>query len=87
MNKPIDENAAAGRRQMPKRTGSKEYAEQIGTDRQVANRSGIEIKPLYTQRDWDATPARRTSAFPASRPTRAASTPPCTAAAPGPSAS
>ena len=31
----------------------KEYAEQIGTDKAVCNRSGIAIKPLYTPRDWN----------------------------------
>jgi len=32
------------------------YREQIGTERPVQNRSGIEIKPLYSPADWD--PAR-----------------------------
>lgn len=32
----------------------REYAEQIGTDREVVNRSGIAIKPLYTPRDWES---------------------------------
>ncbi|HKB55411.1 MAG TPA: methylmalonyl-CoA mutase family protein, partial [Ramlibacter sp.] len=31
-----------------------EYAATIGTDKDVANRSGIPIKPLYTERDWPA---------------------------------
>jgi methylmalonyl-CoA mutase N-terminal domain/subunit len=30
------------------------YAAEIGTDRAVRNRSGIDIKPLYTPRDWNA---------------------------------
>jgi len=30
-----------------------EYGRQIGTDRVVKNRSRIEIKPLYTPRDWN----------------------------------
>lgn len=31
-----------------------EYASSIGEDKAVANRSGIPIQPLYTERDWDA---------------------------------
>jgi methylmalonyl-CoA mutase, N-terminal domain len=31
-----------------------EYAATIGTDRQVTNRSGVPIQPLYTDRDWSA---------------------------------
>ena len=30
-----------------------EYGRQIGTDRAISNRSRIEIKPLYTPRDWN----------------------------------
>ena len=30
-----------------------EYSGQIGTDRVIKNRSRIEIKPLYTPRDWN----------------------------------
>ena len=33
----------------------REYAATIGVDRQVANRSGVPIQPLYTERDWDPT--------------------------------
>jgi methylmalonyl-CoA mutase N-terminal domain/subunit len=33
----------------------REYAEQIGQDRVCENRSGIAIKPLYTNHDWDGT--------------------------------
>jgi methylmalonyl-CoA mutase N-terminal domain/subunit len=29
-----------------------EYAQQIGSDRAVRNRSGVDIKPLYTAADW-----------------------------------
>lgn len=29
-----------------------DYGRQIGADRAIKNRSGIEIKPLYTPRDW-----------------------------------
>ena len=30
-----------------------EYGQQIGADRVIKNRSRIEIKPLYTPRDWN----------------------------------
>jgi methylmalonyl-CoA mutase N-terminal domain/subunit len=30
-----------------------DYNRQIGEDRVVRNRSGLEVKPLYTPRDWD----------------------------------
>ena len=30
-----------------------DYKQQIGDDRIVRNRSGVEIRPLYTPRDWD----------------------------------
>jgi methylmalonyl-CoA mutase N-terminal domain/subunit len=50
MNKPLDTtlppDAAEARWQ-------EEYAAGIETEREVANRSGIAIKPLYTPRDWD----------------------------------
>ncbi|MBM3554919.1 MAG: methylmalonyl-CoA mutase [Alphaproteobacteria bacterium] len=32
----------------------KDYAGQIGKDRATVNRSGVEIKPLYTTEDWSA---------------------------------
>ncbi len=52
MNKPINERllqATDG-----ETSWRKEYGEQIGTDRRLTNRSGIDIAPLYTPRDWDA---------------------------------
>ncbi|MFM7506884.1 MAG: methylmalonyl-CoA mutase [Rubrivivax sp.] len=48
MNKPIDaplSTAALAQWQH-------EYAQQIGTDREIRNRSGIPVKPLYTPADW-----------------------------------
>jgi methylmalonyl-CoA mutase, N-terminal domain len=33
----------------------RDYAQSIGTDKDVRNRSGVAVKPLYTQLDWDAT--------------------------------
>jgi methylmalonyl-CoA mutase N-terminal domain/subunit len=52
MNKPIDDR----RLQPPEARARwrKEYDEQIGVDRQVTNRSGIDIAPLYTADDKDA---------------------------------
>ncbi|HTH78879.1 MAG TPA: methylmalonyl-CoA mutase family protein, partial [Ramlibacter sp.] len=32
----------------------REYAQSIGTDKDVRNRSGVAVKPLYTELDWDA---------------------------------
>ena len=31
----------------------REYETSMGTERAVTNRSGVAIKPIYTQRDWD----------------------------------
>ena len=31
-----------------------DYAATIGVDKQVVNRSGVSIQPIYTQRDWNA---------------------------------
>jgi pivalyl-CoA mutase large subunit len=45
-----------------------DYAQQIGADRVVANRSGIEIKPLYTPRDWDGSDYDSDLAFPGQYP-------------------
>lgn len=33
-------------------TWDSDYQQQIGTDRQIHNRSGIEVRPLYTPDDW-----------------------------------
>jgi methylmalonyl-CoA mutase, N-terminal domain len=59
MNKPepgpllSDANAQAAWEQ--------DYAASIGVDKQVTNRSGVQIQPLYTARDWDA--AQRSDAL------------------------
>jgi methylmalonyl-CoA mutase N-terminal domain/subunit len=45
-----------------------EYAEGIGTDRPVVNRSGIPIEPLYTPRDWDSARYDETLGFPGQPP-------------------
>ena len=52
MNKPLDPATLS-----PAVTGERwrrEYAEQIGHDRASENRSGIAIKALYTNDDWNA---------------------------------
>jgi pivalyl-CoA mutase large subunit len=51
MNKALDPatlSPAEGRERW-----QREYAEQIGEDRACENRSGIAIKPLYTDQDWN----------------------------------
>jgi len=52
MNKPIDSKLL----HEPDAYGvwQQEYAATIGTDKQVTNRSGVPIKPLYTAADWNA---------------------------------
>jgi methylmalonyl-CoA mutase, N-terminal domain len=52
MNKPID--GALLTPADPYALWQQEYAAQIGTERAVANRSGIPVKPLYTERDRPA---------------------------------
>jgi methylmalonyl-CoA mutase N-terminal domain/subunit len=52
MNKPIADHLLRGADAQAQ--WQREYAEQIGTDREIVNRSGIAIKPLYTPRDWDS---------------------------------
>ena len=45
-----------------------DYARQIGQDREVRNRSGIAVKPLYTPRDWDGSRYLDDLAFPGQMP-------------------
>ncbi len=45
-----------------------EYSRQIGTDRVVKNRSGIEVKPLYTPRDWNGDSFLENLGFPGQYP-------------------
>jgi methylmalonyl-CoA mutase N-terminal domain/subunit len=45
-----------------------DYGQQISTDREVKNRSGIDIKPLYTPRDWDGSSYESDLAFPGQYP-------------------
>ena len=51
MNKPIDSQLLSE----PDAHGAwdKDYAASIGTDKQATNRSGVAVKPLYTERDWN----------------------------------
>ena len=45
-----------------------EYGAQIGTDRAIRNRSQIEIKPLYTPRDWNGESFLESLGFPGQYP-------------------
>jgi methylmalonyl-CoA mutase, N-terminal domain len=45
-----------------------EYGRQIGTDRAIRNRSQIEIKPLYTPRDWNGESFLKSLGFPGQYP-------------------
>ncbi|MGE5170360.1 MAG: methylmalonyl-CoA mutase [Rudaea sp.] len=51
MNKPLDAATLSPADGLDR--WRREYAEQIGHDRACENRSGIPIKPLYTNADWD----------------------------------
>ena len=53
MNQPIDA-ANLSRQQTAAARWQQDYAAQAGAGRTVFNRSGIEVKPLYTPRDWCA---------------------------------
>jgi methylmalonyl-CoA mutase N-terminal domain/subunit len=53
MNKPI-ESAHLFAHTEAYENWQREYAGAIGTDKDVRNRSGIPVKPLYTALDWDA---------------------------------
>jgi len=52
MTQPVDKHRPA--HEDAEARWRREYAEQIGPHAQVRNRSGIEVKPLYTPRDWDS---------------------------------
>ena len=45
-----------------------EYGQQIGADRVIKNRSRIEIKPLYTPRDWNGDALLENLGFPGQYP-------------------
>ena len=53
MNQAIDRNILSGAD--PFDTWQQEYQASIGVDKQVVNRSGIAVKPIYTERDWNST--------------------------------
>jgi len=46
----------------------RKYAEQVGTDKAVRNRSGVAIKPLYTPRDWNSDRYDDDAGFPGQPP-------------------
>lgn len=66
MNKPVDDRLLAGADAEAR--WQREYAEQIGTEREVVNRSGIAIKPLYTPRDWESSRHDADLGFPGQPP-------------------
>lgn len=46
----------------------KDYAEQIGQNRRITNRSGIEIAPIYTPKDWSSDQHMADLGFPGQSP-------------------
>ncbi len=64
MNKPLDTQLIDA----PEARWQAEYAQQIGTDRPIVNRSGIPIAPLYTPRDFDPARYAETLGFPGQPP-------------------
>lgn len=46
----------------------KDYSKQIGQDRRITNRSGIEIAPIYTPEDWSAERHMADLGFPGQAP-------------------
>ena len=57
MNKPLDASMLAEAEPHADDAlarWQRDYAAQIGTDRAVHNRSGVAIRPLYTDADWEA---------------------------------
>ena len=51
MNKPLDAGKLSDRESAPERW-QREFAASAGSDKAARNRSGIEVKPLYTPQDW-----------------------------------
>ena len=64
MNKPLETKLI----DTPEARWQAEYAEQIGEDKPVVNRSGIPIKPLYTPRDFDSARYEEALGFPGQPP-------------------
>ncbi len=52
MNKPVSEELLSEADAFG--TWQKDYAASIGTDKNIVNRSGVSIQPIYTQRDWNS---------------------------------
>ena len=65
MNKPLDPKLPLDSAEAQWQA---DYAESIGTDRKIANRSRIPIKPLYTPRDWDGSRYAEDVGFPGQPP-------------------
>jgi len=51
MNKPLEAGKLSERETAPERW-QREYAAGAGSDKPARNRSGIEVRPLYTPQDW-----------------------------------
>ncbi len=66
MNKLVEDRLLRG--DDPEAQWRREYAAQIGTDRHIVNRSGIAIKALYTNRDWDSSRHDDALGFPGQPP-------------------
>jgi methylmalonyl-CoA mutase N-terminal domain/subunit len=64
MNKPLETKLI----DTPAARWQAEYAEQIGADKPVLNRSGIAIEPLYTSRDSDTAQYGEALGFPGQPP-------------------
>ncbi len=52
MNKPVSEELLSEADAFG--TWQKDYAASISTDKNIVNRSGVSIQPIYTQRDWNS---------------------------------
>ncbi|MFA7282270.1 MAG: methylmalonyl-CoA mutase family protein, partial [Sterolibacterium sp.] len=65
MNKAMETRIPAS---SPEDTWSEEYRQQIGTESVVHNRSGIEVRPLYTPKDLGDTNYQRDLGYPGQAP-------------------
>ncbi|MBI5923936.1 MAG: acyl-CoA mutase large subunit family protein [Betaproteobacteria bacterium] len=65
MNKAFESPLASS---SPEETWSQEYRQQIGTEPAVHNRSGIDVRPLYTPKDLDGTDYQRDLGYPGQAP-------------------
>ena len=68
MNKPLELKPQSQDFDARQQRWQRDYAGQIGETRNPVNRSGIEIKPLYTPRDWDGAAYDHDLGFPGQPP-------------------